>query len=173
MKKVFFSIVAVLALAVSLVSCSNNSPKASAEKFLNGLNHMDYEAAKSVSTEETKKMLDMMSQLTAMMPDSTKENAKKVKVTMGKEDVNGDKATVSYTTSEDTTSRNLTLVKQNGKWLVQWSKNDNGGGNNEDMNAAPAQEAPADTTGASAAPMAPAADGTVAPAADSASATKK
>lgn len=167
MKKVFFSIVAVVALAVSLVSCNNNSPKASAEKFLNGLNHMDYEAAKSVSTDETKKMLDMMSQLTAMMPDSTKENAKKVKVTMGKEDVNGDKATVAYTTSEDTTSRNLTLVKQNGKWLVQWSKNDNGGGSGEEMTA-PTQEGGAptnDTTMASPAATAPA-DGTAAPASD-------
>lgn len=161
MKKVFLSIVAVFALAVTMISCSSNSPKASAEKFLNGLNHMDYEAAKSVSTDETKKMLDMMSQLTAMMPDSAKENAKKVKINVGKEEVNGDKATVSYTTSEDTTSRNLNLVKQNGKWLVQWSKNDNAGGEGENnANMAP-EAAPTTDTTATAAPAA-----TEAPAAD-------
>ncbi|XZF12710.1 hypothetical protein ACTHGU_13060 [Chitinophagaceae bacterium MMS25-I14] len=134
MKKVLFSIVAVLALAVSLVSCNSNSPKASAEKFLNGLNHMDYESAKSVSTEETKKMLDMMSQLTAMLPDSSKETAKKVQVKIGEEKVNGDKATVSYTTSEDTTAKQLTLVKEKGKWLVQWTKNENPAGNPADSN---------------------------------------
>lgn len=134
MKKVFFSLVAVFALAISLVSCNSNSPKASAEKFANGLTHMDYEAAKSVSTEDTKKMLDMMQQLTAMMPDSVKQNAKKEKVTMGKEEVNGDKATVTYTTSSNPTEQKINLVKQNGKWLVQWSKNDNNGGAGADMN---------------------------------------
>jgi GH25 family lysozyme M1 (1,4-beta-N-acetylmuramidase) len=137
MKKVFFSLVAVFALAISLVSCSSNSPKASAEKFVNGLTHMDYEAAKSVSTEDTKKMLEMMQQLTAMMPDSVKENAKKAKVNIGKEEINGDKATVTYTTSENPTEQKLNLVKQNGKWLVQWSKNDNGAGAGSDMSTPP------------------------------------
>lgn len=135
MKKVFFSLVAVFALAIGLVSCSSNSPKASAEKFVNGLTHMDYEAAKSVSTEDTKKMLEMMQQLTAMMPDSVKENAKKEKVTIGKEEINGDKATVTYTTSANATEQKLNLVKQNGKWLVQWSKNDTNGGG--DMSTQP------------------------------------
>lgn len=137
MKKVFFSLVAVFALAISLVSCNSNSPKASAEKFVNGLTHMDYEAAKSVSTEDTKKMLEMMQQLTAMMPDSVKQNAKKEKVTMGKEEINGDKATVTYTTASNPTEQKLNLVKQNGKWLVQWSKNDNNGGSDATQPATP------------------------------------
>lgn len=147
MKKVFFSLVAVFALAISLVSCNSNSPKAAAEKFVNGLTHMDYEAAKSVSTEDTKKMLEMMQQLTAMMPDSVKENAKKEKVTMGKEEVNGDKATVTYTVSSDPAEKKVNLVKQNGKWLVQWSKNDASGG--ADMNTQPSTPPTNDTFAAS------------------------
>jgi len=162
MKKVFFSLVAVFALAISLVSCNSNSPKAAAEKFVNGLTHMDYEAAKSVSTEDTKKMLEMMQQLTAMMPDSVKENAKKEKVTMGKEEVNGDKATVTYTVSSNPAEQKVNLVKQNGKWLVQWSKNDaNGGG---DMNTQPSTPPANDTFAAS--PVATDSNTTVEPATD-------
>lgn len=154
MKKVLFSLAAVMLFAMSLVSCNSNSPKASADKFLTGLLHYDYEAAKTVSTEETKNMIDMMAQFSAMMPDSVKQAAKKVKVNIKDAKEEGDKATVTYTTSDDPSEKKLNMVKQNGKWLVQYSKMDTNGEENTNDATAPATEPSLDTT------VAPPADGT-------------
>lgn len=136
MKKLLLSLAATFVLAIALTSCNTNSPKAAADKFLTNLYHMDYEGAKEVATEDTKKMLDMMAQFSSMMPDSTKENAKKIKVDIKDVKEDGDKATVIYTTSESTGEQKIDLVKQNGKWLVQYNKQDTGG----DMTDQPAEE---------------------------------
>jgi len=124
MKKLLLSLAAVMLFAIGMTSCNSDSPKGSADKFLTGLLHYDYEAAKSVSTEETKKMVDLMAQFSAMMPDSIKQAAKKVKVNIKDAKEEGDKATVTYTTSDDPQEKKLNLVKQGGKWLVQYSKMD-------------------------------------------------
>lgn len=137
MKKLLLSLAATFVFALVLTSCNTNSPKAAADKFLTNLYHMDYEAAKEVATEDTKKMLDMMSQFSSMMPDSTKQNAKKIKVDIKDVKEEGDKATVIYTTSESAGDQKIDLVKQNGKWLVQYSKQDTGG---EEMNDQPMEE---------------------------------
>ncbi|HRO41901.1 MAG TPA: DUF4878 domain-containing protein [Flavipsychrobacter sp.] len=138
MKKLLLSLTAVLAFSIGMTSCNSDSPKASADKFLTGLMHYDYEAAKSVSTEETKKMIDLMAQFSAMMPDSIKQAAKKTKVDIKDTKEEGEKATVTYTTSDDPQEKKLNLVKENGKWLVQYSKMDSMGG--EDMSSPPAEE---------------------------------
>jgi len=148
MKKVLLSLAAVLVFAISMVSCNSNSPKASADKFLTGLLHYDYEAAKSVSTEETKKMIDLMAQFSAMMPDSVKQASKKIAVNIKDVKEEGDKATVTYTTSDDTQEKKLNLVKQDNKWLVQYSKMDNmDESGNTDMNAPATEGEAADSTG--------------------------
>ncbi|HTN47384.1 MAG TPA: NTF2-like N-terminal transpeptidase domain-containing protein [Flavipsychrobacter sp.] len=162
MKKLLLSIATLLVCAMSFVACKTDTPKAAAEKFLNGLYHMDYETAKSVSTEQTKGMLDLMAQFSTMMPDSAKTEAKKIKVTIKDEKIEGDKATVTYTSSEDGNKmeRKLELVKggedakeNKGKWLVAWNKDDGMGGD-------AGQEKPADT------PAEEPTDTTVAPPAD-------
>jgi hypothetical protein len=152
MKKFLLSLASAFLLAITIISCNSNTPKATAEKFLNGLYHMDYKEAKAVSTEDTKKMLDMMEQFSGMMPDSSKQSAKKIKVDIKDVKEEGDKATVIYTTSASTGEQKLDLVKQNGKWLVQYSKQDNGGGESTE----PAEEPAMTDTSA-----VPSADGTV------------
>lgn len=142
MKKLFFSLATVVLLAMSLVSCNNNTPKAAADKFLNSFYHMDYKEAKTVSTEETKKMLDMIEQFSTMMPDSAKETAKKVKINIKDVKEEGDKATVMYTTSENTTESKLDLIKQEGKWLVQFNKQDPSAAGGEAGGADPMMEEP-------------------------------
>lgn len=150
---------------ISFVGCKSDSPKSTATKFLNDLYHMDYEGAKSVATDETKSMLDMLSQFSTMMPDSVKASAKKITVTIKDEKKLTDStAEVTYTTSENKTEQKLNLVqrtikeggKEEKKWLAQWSKMDNSGQTNEptepvteptnDTAAVPAESAPADTT---------------------------
>ena len=66
MKKILLSLAAVFVLAVAVTSCSSNSPKAAADKFLTNLYHMNYKEAKEVATEDTKKMLEMMESFSAM-----------------------------------------------------------------------------------------------------------
>src|SRR5690606_19108182 len=107
--------------------------KAAADKFLTSLAHMDYEAAKTVSTEDTKKMLDLMAQFSSMMPDSVKTEAKKIKITVKDEKIEGDNATVTYTSSEDEnkTEHKLNLTKKEGQWLVVWNKDEGMGGGDE------------------------------------------
>ncbi len=124
--KNLFSVFAILfGLAIGFTACNKNTPEASAEKFLNGFLHMDFEAAKSVSTEETKKFVGMMQQLSpAMVSDSVKNEAKKIKVKIIDSDVKGDKAIVTFTTSESNAQQKLHLVKENGNWLVESTKND-------------------------------------------------
>ena len=165
MKKFFLSITAIVAMAVTLSSCGGGStPKATADKFLNGLYHMDYDAAKSVATKETKDQLDMQKQTLDMMGadamKKAKDEAGKVTVSMKDPVVTGDNATVEYTLSNDQTHapKTLKMVKQNGAWLASWSKMDgmgdmNGGGANGGQQGAGAPSS-MDTS------MAPPADGT-------------
>lgn len=165
MKRGLYTLVALMLLATGLVSCNSNTPKKKAEKFLNSFYHMDYKAAKEVSTDDTKKVLDMIEQFATMVPDSSKQNAKKIKIDVKDvKEVNDTTANVTYATSENKQDQQLTLVKKNGEWLVNWSKDTNGAGAND---AQPAEEPTMTDTTASPA------DGTQsAPEADTA-ATKK
>lgn len=151
----------ILFLSVGLFSCDSNSPKASADKFLTSLYRMDYETAKSMSTENTRKLVDMIAQFSAMVPDSVKENAKKTKVNIKDVKEEGDKATVTYTVKDPASGKSqpmeqkLTMIKQNGQWLAEWTKPDANRGDAEapeNMNDLP----PADTS----VNTAPPADGT-------------
>jgi hypothetical protein len=142
MKKVILSVASMLVLALTLVSCGGGGPKANAEKFLNGFHHMDYAAAKEVSTEDTKRQLESFESIMGSMASPTaKEEAKKIKVDVKEPKVSGDNATVEYTLSNDPSPKTLKMVKQNGKWLAQWSKMDMGGG----MGTTPAEGDPGAT----------------------------
>ncbi len=128
MKKILISLSVILFAAVMLVSCSKNDPKAVAQTWLTSFYQMDYEAAKKVSTDETKTFISQLQALSGMMPDSSKKEMKKVTVTVKDVKEEGDKATVTYTTSaEATKEQKLKMVKKNGVWLVQFSKTDSMG----------------------------------------------
>ena len=60
MKKILVSFSAVFLIAVMTVSCNKQSPKDVASNWLNNFYHMDYEAAKKVSTEDTKQLLSQL-----------------------------------------------------------------------------------------------------------------
>lgn len=148
MKRILFYSLSVFVMLAALSSCNRNPEKATAEKFLNGLYHYNYEDAKSVSTEETKRMVDLMAQFSAMMPDSVKQAAKKVKIDVKDVKVDGDKAVATYTTSDDAQEKKLNMIKKDDKWLVEYSKMDS----TEDENATPETEEPAEQNGAETAP---------------------
>jgi hypothetical protein len=149
MKKTFLSVaVILLSLSVVFTACKKNAPKDVAQTWLTAFYHFDFETAKKESTEETKKMLSTLEQLVQMEPDSTKQQMKKIKIEIKDVKEEGDKATVTYTSSDSPNPETLHLVKQNGKWLVQFTKqdqmNDQGGDQPGPDQGAPN---PSDTTG--------------------------
>jgi PDZ domain-containing secreted protein len=169
MKKLLLSIIALVMISMTIVSCgSKNDPKAVALNYLNALKSLDYEGAKKFSTPETGKMLDMLSSFSSMMPDSMKEQTKKIKIEIKEAKEEGDKCTVKFVSSDKPESEEvLNMVKKDGKWLVNMGKDDmNGGGapmeetapTNDSLSvdaaptdapatdAAPATEAPAPAT---------------------------
>lgn len=144
MRKLFLGFAALM-LIIGMASCSTNAPKPVAEKFLIAFWHMDYKEAKKYATQHTKDMIDMLEQMSTTIPDSDKVNARKISVEVKDVKEEGDKAVVTFVTSDIKEEKQLNLVKQDGQWLVNLTKNDNIGGE-EDMDDAPTE----DTTGAGA-----------------------
>jgi hypothetical protein len=116
----------ILALAAMLLaSCSKNTPKEAADKWLTAFNHLDLETAKSVSTDDTKRLLSQLEQLTKGVTDSNKRDLKKIIVTIKNVKVDSSTAVATYVTSDNPgRDQTLNLVNQNGKWLVAFSKVD-------------------------------------------------
>ena len=108
-----------------LASCSNNNPKDVAKEWLTNFYHFDYEAAKKMGTQETKTLLTSLEGFALALPDSVKQHNKKLIVRINGVKEEGDKATVTYTLSDDEGHLSeLHLVKDKDKWLVQFSKAD-------------------------------------------------
>jgi len=133
MKKTLLSLMAVALVIVSMISCGSKSdPKGVALNYLNALKKMDYETAKKFGTPETGKMLDMISSFSSMVPDSIKDQAKNVKIEIKEAKEEGDKCTVKFISSDKPDAEEtLDLVKKDGKWLVNMTKDDMGGGASE------------------------------------------
>ena len=112
MKKILFTF--FLLGSLLLVSCSQNTPKAVAEKFLKALNAENYKEAQKYCDAPTGKLLNMLEELSneakKEAPEKQKK-AKKVPFTITKVDENGDER-------ED----NIELKKIDGKWLVSINK---------------------------------------------------
>jgi len=126
MKKVRLVSLSLALLSVLFFSCGNKSnPKDVASSFLNALAKMDYETAKKYGTPETGKMLDMLSSFSGMMPDSVKAKAKETKVEIKNVKEDGDNCEVTYANSDKPNDdQTLNLVKKDGKWLVNMSKDE-------------------------------------------------
>ena len=125
MRKYILTMLAIVGSALMLVSCNKGTPKDVAQEWLTAFYHQDYEVAKKISTEETKAMLSTIQGFTGSLPDSVKQKAKKVVISIKDVKEEGDKATVRFMASDDTNEPPaLKLVKQNDKWLVQFSKSD-------------------------------------------------
>ena len=134
MKKILLSVLATCLFSLALVSCGGGGPKDNAEKFLNAFFHMEYDKAGEYATADAKKQLDMLSSFAGMMPDSSKKQLQKIKINVTDVKEEGDNATVTYTVTDPTNNapeagnQTLKMVKQNGKWLAAWSKQDMMGG---------------------------------------------
>jgi len=117
--RITFSIFAALSIFIS--SCGGGvGPKETAEKFLTHLNNLEFQEAKAYATEGTASLLDMVASFAAMSDE--KPEATAFEILDVTED--GDKATVTYKNEGAEEAETLTLVKQDGKWLVDFNKED-------------------------------------------------
>lgn len=122
----------LMALTLFAVACGGGkaSPSDVAEKFLNALNDLNFEEAKKYATDESASMLDMMAGLMNMGgEDMEKPEPKAINITG--EEVDGDNATVTYTTKDDEgndVEESIDLTKVEGEWKVKFDKSSMGGG---------------------------------------------
>jgi hypothetical protein len=111
-----------------------------AQNFLTALAKTDFKNARLYCTPETGKVIDMLESFSTDMPDSIRQKAKEIKVSIKSVKPNGDKCEVVYTNSEKEEDQILYLEKKDGKWLVNMSKDESVEVSNEQIPA----EAPLD-----------------------------
>lgn len=115
-----FSFSVLIALFAVACGAGTPSPSEVAEKFLTHTNKMEFAEAKQYSSKETSEMLDMLANFASQMGEQ--EAPKPFKITG--ENIDGDNATVSYRSEGDELDEKINLIKVDGKWLVNVSKED-------------------------------------------------
>jgi len=118
--KTRFSLAIVIALFAVACGGGSATPSQVAEKFLTHTNKMEFKEAKKYSTKATGEILDMIAGMAGMMGEQ--EAPKGFKIT--NETIDGDKATVTYRSEGKDADETVNLVKEDGKWLVNMSKED-------------------------------------------------
>ena len=109
--------VAVALLVLGMASCGDgeSSPTTAANAFIAAVEKGDAKEMEKVATKDTVALIGMFGEKAA---DSIKEYGK---ITNTTEEIDGDKAVVSLT-FENGNTEELTLIKEDGKWLVNISK---------------------------------------------------
>lgn len=118
--KTRFSLAIVIALFAVACGGGSATPSQVAEKFLTHTNKMEFKEAKAYATKPTGEILDMIAGMAGMMGEQ--EAPQGFKIT--NETIDGDKATVTYRTEGKDADETVNLVKEDGKWLVNMSKED-------------------------------------------------
>ena len=123
MKNYLFPILVLMTLLNT--SCKNTSedPKSVLSQFFDAMAKKDIVAARNLSTEESKSMLDMMEMQLKL--DSSSNNSTKYdksQMEFGEPKIDGDKATVLVKPLNGGESLNFSLKKEKGHWKVAFDK---------------------------------------------------
>ncbi|MDO4228307.1 MAG: DUF4878 domain-containing protein [Capnocytophaga sp.] len=116
MKKILFIVMFFVAFLIT--SCSSNSPKAVAEKFITAMENGDFEEAKKYADDSMGQLLGMLG---GLEKDLQKEKEKK-KITITRAEEDGDKAKVFYKVEGEEKEKDIDLKKVDGKWKVTFNK---------------------------------------------------
>src|SRR5258705_8512630 len=116
--QIFLGVVMTLIIA----ACSPENPKSVANKFLSAAAEMNYEEAKKDATPSTGKLLDMLAGAEAYTPDSIKKKLMANFMIVDEYSRTDSTSIVLYHVKNSDTDQVLNLVKRNGKWLVNISK---------------------------------------------------
>jgi len=128
MKTPFLLSIAAAALLAACGGGASDTPTQVAEKYLTHLKKMEFDDAKKYGTEKTGAMLDLMSGMASMMPKNENTGFKILS-----EVIEGEKATVTYRGDGAEADEVVTLIKQDGKWLVDMAKEEGAGDAGTDM----------------------------------------
>lgn len=119
MKKEINFLIVIIVSSI-LFSCGkSDSPSTAAEKFLAAISKEDFDAAKAFGTDDTDRLLDMMSGYKKMGAQPFMSDAK---FDVTGETVTGDNATVAVKVEGKNKEMLLNLQKENGKWKVAMNK---------------------------------------------------
>jgi hypothetical protein len=125
MKKLFFAVaIAGAAFISGCNSAGSNDPKVVLNAFFDALSKKDIATARTLATESSKSMLDMMEMGMKMGKDDKKTDEKydKSKMEFGEPKIEGDKATIIAKDKGTGEGTNFTLKKEGGKWKVAFDK---------------------------------------------------
>ena len=123
MKKLFMAI--ALASSVFLIAgCSSGGdPKTTLSAFFDAMSKKDIAAARKLSTEDSKSMLDLMEKgLTTQQDNAETDKYDKSKMEIGEPKIDGDKATIAVKEKGSDETVNFTLKKESGSWKVAFDK---------------------------------------------------
>lgn len=127
MKRFYFSILSSL-LLICLAGCSSNAPESIAKEFVLAYFSCDFEKAKTLSTPDTSKGLELLSKMA--QSEDFKENKEKMpKITSIKADgcqfsEDGSEATVSLTVTADVPNKEGKIESQTDQIKVDMKKID-------------------------------------------------
>jgi hypothetical protein len=117
MRKIFL----LLSVVFIVFACGRGgTPKAVAENFLKAWMKGDFDEAKKYGTDDSKKLLDMMNNFKTIVEDSAME--KNTSFEILREKIEGDNATVYYKEEGSQAESHLPLIKLNGEWKVNVTK---------------------------------------------------
>lgn len=121
-----FPVFCLALVAVLFTSCSTeNDPASVCAAFQNNVAELDFDGAKSLSTESTGELLDLVAGMLAMGGEEARQEALK-DAEGGKSagdftcDVEGDRAVCS----DNDSGEEISLRKVDGQWLVDIPKED-------------------------------------------------
>lgn len=146
MKSIIKTTIAV-AISIAMFGCSGDSPEKAAQAFLDAVNAKDFEKAKTLSTEDSHKMIDLIA---SFAQAGEEEEAEVKKVDVKKCTVDGDKAVCDYCCDAEGKETQINLKKEGDKWLADMSKETLFGDENpfENVDMTPeTEDAPAETEG--------------------------
>jgi hypothetical protein len=126
------SLVCTLLFSLMLVSCGNgggDSSEVTMKKFIDEMKVMDFKAAKEYTSNSTDKTMDFLSKRMEMLKEMDKEEEilavfdnldfSKATATCQEET---DKATCQLCEEAKSKCKDITLIKEQGKWVVHLPK---------------------------------------------------
>ena len=112
----------LLCCVIFFAGCSPENPKTTAKNFLTAAAEMNYQEAKKYATPTTGKLLDMLAAVEAYTPDSVRQKMMSDFTVMEEYSRTDTTSIVLYHLKNSATDQILNMVKRDGKWLVNISK---------------------------------------------------
>lgn len=119
MKKIIHSILILATVTLFFACGKGDSPSSITEKFLTAISKQDYDAAKSYGTDDTDRLLNMMSGFKKMGAEPFMAEAK---FDVVDESITGDEAKVKVKVEGQQKEMVFNLQKEDGKWKVAMNK---------------------------------------------------